>query len=137
MKKLVGVIMAICLALSIFLPTPFESSAEATRTAMTGDYSSDTISVVKSLKETIAIPADDEGRPSAQTEAVTLITDYISRYRNRPQFNESNSFTTMQTALNALAGHYRNYAKRPLSEELKERVNNELTKAEKLVNQDS
>ena len=66
-------------------------------------------------------------------EALELITQYISRYRNRPQFNGTNSFTTMQTALNAMAGHYKTFANRPLPDKLKERLNKELSRAEKIV----
>ena len=40
----------------------------------------------------------------------------MSRYRPQPRVNGLNSFTTMQTALNSLAGHYASYANRPLPE---------------------
>ena len=39
----------------------------------------------------------------------------------------------MQTALNAMAGHYKTFSDRPLPEKLKERLNKELTRAEKIV----
>jgi photosystem II Psb27 protein len=39
----------------------------------------------------------------------------------------------MQTALNSLAGHYANYANRPLPEALHDRLAKELNKAEKAV----
>ena len=39
----------------------------------------------------------------------------------------------MQTALNAMAGHYKTFANRPLPDALKERLNKELSEAEKLV----
>ena len=100
---------------------------------MTGDFSKDTISVAQSLQETISIPNDDEGRTQAQKEAVVLITDYISRYRNRPQVNETVSFTTMQTALNAMAGHIKTFSNRPIPEDLKARLSKELSKAEEIV----
>ena len=100
---------------------------------MSGDYLNDTISVAKTLQETIESPNETEGR----TETIALITDYISRYRNRPQYNETQSFTTMQTALNSLAGHYKTFANRPVPEDLKTRLNKELTKAEQLVTRES
>ncbi len=100
---------------------------------MTGDYVTDTVSVAKSLQETIGSSQDDEGR----SEAIALITAYISRYRNRSQVNDSVSFTTMQTALNSLAGHYKTFGKRPLSEDLKNRLENQLSKAESLVSKES
>ena len=100
---------------------------------MTGDFSKDTVSVAQSLKETIAIPNDNDERSAAQQEAVALITDYISRYRNRPQVNQTVSYTTMQTALNAMAGHIKTFSSRPLPDELKNRLNKELSKAEEMV----
>ena len=39
----------------------------------------------------------------------------------------------MQTALNSLAGHYNNFANRPLPEELQNRITKELAKAEQTV----
>ncbi len=100
---------------------------------MTGDYAKDTVSVARSLKETISTSQDNEGR----LEAIELITDYISRYRNRSQFNESISFTTMQTALNSLAGHYKTFGDRPIPEDLKNRLDTELGKAESTVIKDN
>jgi photosystem II Psb27 protein len=43
------------------------------------------------------------------------------------------SFTTMQTALNSLAGHYANYPNRPVPDALRERLTKELQKAERGV----
>ena len=39
----------------------------------------------------------------------------------------------MQTALNSLAGHYKTFPNRPVPEKLKERLNDELSKAEELA----
>ncbi len=100
---------------------------------MSGDFVKDTVSVAQSLKETIALDDDDEELTESKDEALGLITAYISRYRNRPQVNSTSSFTTMQTALNAMAGHYKTFTNRPLPEELKLRLNKELTRAEKVV----
>ena len=100
---------------------------------MTGDFAKDTMSVSSTLKETIILPKEEKGLSQAEEEAVFLISDYISRYRNRTQVNTSNTFTTMQTALNALSGHYKTFANRPVPENLRERLNKELSKAEKLV----
>ena len=100
---------------------------------MSGDFARDTVSVAQALKATIALADDDERISDSKDEALGLITAYISRYRNRPQVNGSSSFTTMQTALNSMAGHYKTFANRPLPEKLKERLNKELTRAEKVV----
>jgi len=53
-----------------------------------------------------------------------------ARYRPRGDVNGLASFTTMQTAINSLAGHYTNYPNRPLPDALKERLTKELNKAE-------
>ena len=54
----------------------------------------------------------------------------MARYRPRGDVNGLASFTTMQTAINSLAGHYTNYPNRPLPDALKERLTKELNKAE-------
>ena len=126
-KVSAAIFLTVCL---LFVPL---SSAFAARTSMSGDYVADTVQVAQSLQKTIAIEKDDENRSEAEDEAVKLITDYISRYRNRPQVNGTTSFTTMQTALNALAGHYKTFSSRPVPEKLKERLNKELSRAEKIV----
>ena len=131
-----GAAIALCLTCSIIL-NPFGLTASASRSSMTGDYVKDTVLVAQSLQETIALPKDDASRTDSEESAVKLITDYISRYRNRPQVNETVSFTTMQTALNAMAGHYKTFANRPLPDDLKERLNKELSQAEKMVTRET
>ena len=119
----------------IFFFHPFGLSIEASsqKPSMSGDFVKDTVSVAQSLKDTIALSDNEENLSETKDEALGLITAYISRYRNRPQVNGSSSFTTMQTALNAMAGHYKTFSDRPLPEKLKERLNKELTRAEKIV----
>ena len=135
-KRMVRAALAICLGLFLLF-FQFNSQVYAAKTFMTGDFVKDTISVSSTLKETIALPKGDDGLSEAEKEAVFLISDYISRYRNRSQLNTSTTFTTMQTALNALSGHYKTFAKRPVPENLKERLNKELSKAEKLAVRDN
>ncbi len=127
MKAMITVCVALCLVI-----IPFGSNASAFGTSMSGDYVKDTSAVVQSLQNTIGIPNDQANYSEQKDDAVKLITDYISRYRNRPQVNESISFTTMQTALNSMAGHYKTF-NRPLPENLKERLTKELSKAEDLA----
>ena len=127
-KRLIGALFAISLGFFLLL-APFGETAEASKASMSGNYIEDTISVAQSLQKTVAIPNDDPSRSEAKDESLDLITAYISRYRNRPQFNKTVSFTTMQTALNAMAGHYKSFPNRPLPEALKDRLNNELSKA--------
>jgi len=86
--------------------------------------------VAEALLSTIAIADDDPSRAEAETSARTLVKDYVAFYRPRSKVNGLSSFTTMQTAINSLAGHYTNYPNRPLPEALKTRVAKELRKAE-------
>ena len=98
---------------------------------LTGDYVEDTVSVARSLREVIDQPQDAEGHAAAEQDARDLINDYMSRYRPKPRVNGLTSFTTMQTALNSLAGHYASYANRPIPEALHNRLEKELVKAER------
>ena len=109
----------------------------AVKTSMTGDYAKDTISVAKTLQTAVDTPKDSPNEELVRDEALKLITDYISRYRNRGMVNKTQSFTTMQTALNAMAGHYKNFANRPLPDKLKERLTKEFSLAEKMVLRES
>ena len=128
----------ISVALSLIVVfTLFTSPSIAAKTAMTGDYAKDTISVVKSLQSAVDTSKDSPNKNEVRDEALTLITDYISRYRNRGMVNKTQSFTTMQTALNAMAGHYKNFATRPLPDKLKERLTKEFSLAEKMVLRES
>ena len=128
--------LAICLSFCLII-FQFTSEVSAAKTLMTGDFAKDTISVSTTLKETITLPKEDKGLSEEEKEAVFLISDYISRYRNRSQVNTTLTFTTMQTALNALSGHYKTFANRPVPENLKERLNEKLSQAEKMVTKDN
>ena len=121
--------VALGLALCMLL-TSCSGDAEA---RLTGDYVEDTVAVSRSIRDVIDLPQDDPVHLEAETEARALINDYMSRYRPQPRVNGLSSFTTMQTALNSLAGHYATYANRPLPDALHDRLVKELTKAEKAV----
>jgi photosystem II Psb27 protein len=97
---------------------------------LSGNYVEDTAAVADTLLATIALAADDPDRAEAETSARGLINAYVARYRPRSQVNGLSSFTTMQTALNSLAGHYANYPNRPLPDALRDRLSKELQKAE-------
>ena len=124
-RQLKAAVIAVCLCLSLLLTACSGSSGP-----LTGNYVEDTVAVADALLTTIALPADDPGRSGAETEARALINNYMARYRPRPQVNGLASFTTMQTALNSLAGHYANYPNRPVPDALRDRVSKELKKAE-------
>ena len=116
----------VCLALCLSLGLAGCSNAGG----LSGNYVDDTVQVAQSLLNTIAIPQDDPGHQAAETQARALINDYIARYRPRHDVNGLASFTTMQTALNSLAGHYSSYANRPLPDSLRARLEKELHQAE-------
>ncbi|MEY3545481.1 MAG: photosystem protein Psb27 [Cyanobacteriota bacterium] len=123
-RQLKAAVLAVCLCLSLML------TACSGGGPLTGNYVEDTVAVADTLIATIALPADDPGRSEAETSARALINDYMARYRPQPKVNGLASFTTMQTALNSLAGHYANYPNRPVPDALRERVSKELKKAE-------
>jgi len=124
-RQLKAAVVAVCLCLSLLLTACSGSSGP-----LTGNYVEDTVAVADTLLATITLPADDPGRSDAETQARALINNYMSRYRPQPKVNGLASFTTMQTALNSLAGHYANYPNRPVPDALKDRLSKELKKAE-------
>ena len=71
---------AISFSLSLILVfTLFNSPSIAAKTSMTGDYTKDTISVVQTLQTAVDTPKDSPNKDEVRSEALTLITDYISR----------------------------------------------------------
>ncbi|HIK43721.1 MAG TPA: photosystem II protein Psb27 [Leptolyngbyaceae cyanobacterium M65_K2018_010] len=101
---------------------------------LTGDYRQDTLMLVDSLRTAIALPDDDPDKLDAQAQAKAIISDFASRYRRDPAVANLSSFTTMRTALNAIAGHYSSYPNRPFPEKLKTRVEQELKQVEAALN---
>ena len=124
-RQLKAAVVAVCLCISLLLTACSGSSGP-----LTGNYVDDTVAVADTLLATISLPAEDPGRSEAETQARALINNYMARYRPRPQVNGLASFTTMQTALNSLAGHYANYPNRPVPDALRDRLSKELKKAE-------
>ena len=119
----VALALVLCLSLAL-------TACSAANTGLSGNYVEDTVAVADSLLSTIALGADDPARAEAEIEARSLSSGYVARYRPRSSVNGLGSFTTMQTAINSMAGHYTNYPNRPLPEPLKERIAKELKKAE-------
>ena len=124
-RRIKAVVLAVCLCLSLLV-----TACSGDGGPLTGNYVEDTVNVADPLMATIALSADAPDRSEAETSARALINDYMARYRPQRQVNGLASFTTMQTALNSLAGHYANYPNRPVPDALKERLNKELKKAE-------
>ncbi|MEL6381301.1 MAG: photosystem II protein Psb27 [Cyanobacteria bacterium J06626_18] len=97
---------------------------------MTGDYRQDTLTVIDSLRTAINLPKDDPEKAAAEASARSLINDFASRYRRDAAVESLSSFTTIRTALNALAGHYSSYPNRPVPDKLKERLEQEFKQVE-------
>ena len=125
-RQIRSLTLALCLGLTLLLTACGDSVS-----TLTGDSVEDTVAVVHALQTTLALPADAEGLQESEHEAHDLINDYMSKYRPRPRVNGLSSFTTMQTALNSLQGHYNTYTNRPVPDALRTRVEKELSKAEK------
>jgi photosystem II Psb27 protein len=97
---------------------------------ITGDYRQDTLAVIENLRETISLPNDAPERGEAQANARGVINDFISRYRRDNAVSTLSSYTTVSTALNAIAGHYSSYPNRPFPEKLKQRLEQEFKQVE-------
>ena len=97
---------------------------------LTGNYSDDTVAVLNNLKTAIELPKDAPNQKEVVTLARQQISDYASRYRRNEKTAGLRSFTTMQTALNALAGYYSSYGVRPLPDKLKKRLRDEFKQVE-------
>lgn len=92
---------------------------------LTGNFQQDTVYVVETLTKAIDLPDDAADKAEIQDLAHKQIYDYAARYRRDDNVSGLRSFTTMQTALNALAGYYSSYGNRPLPDKLKERLHKE------------
>ncbi len=109
------------------------STSATSAAGLTGNYSQDTLAVLESLTTAIDLPDDAPNKEELQVLAREQINDYISRYRRDGKVSGLRSFTTMQTALNSLAGYYTSYGNRPLPEKLKERLQKEFKQVELAV----
>jgi photosystem II Psb27 protein len=120
------------LALVLVISITFLGYVDTASANLTGKYTEDTLSVLESLTVAIELPADidTETKKATQSEARQQINDYISRYRKDTKYGGLKSFTTMQTALNSLAGYYTSYGNRPLPDKLKARLSQEFKQVE-------
>ena len=126
MKSLIARLLALVLVAVVSLT----GCSAGTSGMLTGDYRQDTLMLVDSLRTSINLPEDDPAKVEAQAEAKAVTSDFASRYRRDTSVANLSSFTTMRTALNAIAGHYSSYPNRPLPEKLKTRVEQELKQVE-------
>ena len=97
---------------------------------LSGNYRQDTMAVVETLRTAIELPADALSLPEVRAEARQQINAFAARYRRSASAASLSSFATMQTALNALAGHYSSYPNRPIPQKLKNRLEQEFKQVE-------
>ncbi|MEL6488837.1 MAG: photosystem II protein Psb27 [Cyanobacteria bacterium J06634_6] len=127
MKNLLSRVFALMLVAVIGLTG---CSAVGPSDGLTGNYSEDTIAIIDSLRESIALPKDAPNRAQLQEEVKEKINGFASRYRRDTSVSNLSSFSTMRTALNALAGHYSSYPNRPVPKKLQDRLEQEFKQVE-------
>ncbi|MGI0483245.1 photosystem II protein Psb27 [Geminocystis sp. CENA526] len=125
-------ILSKILVLVLVVTISFVGYIDTASANLTGKYTEDTLTVLETLTTAIELPEDTdmETKKNIQKEARQQINDYISRYRKNSNYSGLKSFTTMQTAVNSLAGYYTSYGSRPLPEKLKSRLNQEFKQVE-------
>ena len=127
MKNLLSRVFALMLVAVIGLTG---CSAVGPSDGLTGNYTEDTIALIDSLRESIALPKDAPNKAQLQQEAKEKINGFASRYRRNASVSNLSSFSTMRTALNALAGHYSSYPNRPVPQKLQDRLEQEFRQVE-------
>jgi photosystem II Psb27 protein len=105
-------------------------SSSSSPDGLGGDYRQDTLAVVNTLKLALELPEASPDKAQAQAEARQKINEFTARYRRDSAVTGLNSFATMQTALNSLAGHYSSYPNRPVPQKLKQRLDQEFKQVE-------
>lgn len=118
MKRILSRLMAIVLVILIGV---VGASSAAMADSLSGDYPVDTLALVELLRQTVDVAPDATDRIALQDESKKKINEFASRYR-RGSIIKLNSYTTMRTAINSLAGHYTNYPNRPVPEKMKKRL---------------
>jgi len=124
-KKYLSRLLALVLVASLSL-----AGCGSNPSGLTGSYREDTVAILGNLRTAIELPDDASNKKEVVTLARKQISDYASRYRRNPKTSGLRSFTTMQTALNAIAGYYSSYGNRPVPEKLKKRLNDEFQQVE-------
>ena len=124
-KKYLSRLLALVLVVAISL-----MGCTSNPSGLSGNYREDTIAVLENLKTAIDLPDDATNKKEVVTLARRQISDYASRYRRDSKTSGLRSFTTMQTALNAIAGYYSSYGNRPVPEKLRKRLNQEFKQVE-------
>ncbi|MEO3703636.1 photosystem II protein Psb27 [Trichormus azollae] len=125
MKHYWSRLMALVLVVTVGL-----IGCSGTPDGLSGDYRQDTLAVVNTLRQAIEVSPEDPNKAVLQAEARQKINDFSARYQRVNSVSSLNSFTTMRTALNSLAGHYSSYPNRPIPEKLKNRLELEFDRIE-------
>ena len=124
-KKYLSRLLALVLVVAISL-----MGCTSNPSGLSGNYREDTLAVLENLRTAIELPDDATNKKEVVTLARRQISDYASRYRRDSKTSGLRSFTTMQTALNAIAGYYSSYGNRPVPEKLRKRLNQEFKQVE-------
>lgn len=133
MRRFFSSLLALVLVFTIGLT----GCSAPTPSGLTGNYNQDTTAVIESLRAALNAPKDTPELAEAQAKARQSINDFAGLYRREPSVQGKASFRTMQTALNALAGHYSSYGKRPVPQKLKDRLEQEFKQIEAALRRDS
>jgi photosystem II Psb27 protein len=124
LAQLFSCLLVLCVCLFSFVG--FGLSAEhAIAGEITGNYREDTLTIVSDLSSLVNADEETPEITELRNQARKEINDYAARYRRDSRVSGLRSFTTMQTALNSLAGFYSSYGSRPLPKKLKQRLNQE------------
>ena len=124
-KKYLSRLLALVLVVAISL-----MGCTSNPSGLSGNYREDTLAVLENLRTAIDLPDDASNKKEVVTLARRQISDYASRYRRNSKTSGLRSFTTMQTALNAIAGYYSSYGNRPVPEKLRKRLDQEFRQVE-------
>jgi photosystem II Psb27 protein len=131
MKRYLSRLFAlVCVVLMGLTSVPSLAAADS----LTGNYKEDALTVIQTLKTAIDVPTDAPNKTEIRAAAKQQINDFASRYRRNSTVLKLNSFTTMRTALNSLAGHYSSYPNRPVPTKLKTRLLDEFKQVEVALN---
>ncbi len=108
---------------------------EQANAGIVGNYVQDTQAVVNSLRFAVGLDPKDPKKLEAQTDARFKINSYASRYRRDSEKLGLTSFTTLRTALNALASYYNGTTKRSVPPKVRDRVILELDRVDQALAQ--
>jgi photosystem II Psb27 protein len=133
LSRLLSVVLVACIGLMGCSAAPTATGS----VGLSGDYRQDTLALVNTLRTAINLPDEAPEKGDVQAEARQLINDFSARYRREGSVARLNSYTTMRTALNSLAGHYSAYPNRPVPQKMKDRLETEFKQVELSIKRDS